>query len=269
METKNHFENIGFRLRVFVRVMVQLFAMVFLVSFVGCKSGQLQNDTDGFVQIFDGKTLDDWEGDPVYWRVEDGKLVGEVTPETILDRNSFIIWRGGEVDDFELKVEYRVSRAGNSGINYRSHEIDGLPYALMGYQADINGTGTITGSNYEERRRTTIASQSEKTVLNRPTKNPEALSDHIERNRWVPTEVVGSLGTSSELRSHLKKGDWNAYHLIVKGNRLKHYVNGKLMSDVTDNDQINRSEKGLLGVQVHVGPPMKIEYKNFRLKTLK
>src|SRR5688572_18415104 len=60
---------------------------------------------DGFVQIFDGKSLENWEGDTAYWSVSDGKLVGQITPETLLKTNSFIIWRGGETKDFELKTE--------------------------------------------------------------------------------------------------------------------------------------------------------------------
>src|SRR5687767_8848612 len=75
---------------------------------------------DGFVQIFDGKSLENWEGDTAYWSVSDGKLVGQITPETLLKTNSFIIWRGGETKDFELKTEFRITENGNSGINYRS-----------------------------------------------------------------------------------------------------------------------------------------------------
>ena len=68
------------------------------------------------------------------------------------------------------------------------------------------------------------------------------------------------------LQNFIKSEDWNEVHLVVKGNRLMHYVNGVLMSDVTDNDAVNRKMKGLLGVQVHVGPPMKVEYRNIKLK---
>lgn len=99
-------------------------------------------ETD-FRPIFDGRTLDGWTYDPVYWRVEEGCIVGEVTPETLLERNSFIIWRGDAPADFELKMEYRVSAEGNSGINYRSSEVPGVPDALRGYQLDIDGPGRM------------------------------------------------------------------------------------------------------------------------------
>src|SRR5690606_15122465 len=92
---------------------------------------------------------------------------------TLLEQNSFLIWRGGKVQDFELKVEYRVSNEGNSGINYRSEEVQGdpnqyiggVPYALRGYQGDIDGQNRYSGMNYEERKRTTIASRGEKVIL--------------------------------------------------------------------------------------------------------
>ncbi len=249
--------------------------------FMGIKAGYVffllmhlhirpQAQEKGFIKIFDGKTLKGWEGDPTYWRVEDGKLVGEVTPATILSRNSFIIWREGVVKDFELKVEYRVSKEGNSGINYRSEEVEGLKYALRGYQADLEGADRYSGSNYEERKRTTLAARGQKVVLNTVYTNgtPDSLKNHIKNNFWTATEITGTLGDPGTLQSHIKKEDWNEYHLVVKGNRLQHYINGILMSDVTDNDTENRKFSGLLGVQVHVGPPMKIEYRNFRIRHL-
>ncbi|CAN0601125.1 unnamed protein product, partial [Ectocarpus sp. 12 AP-2014] len=96
-------------------------------------------EDDGFESIFDGKTLTGWKGDANYWRVENGNLVGEVTPETLLKSNTFIVWQGGQPADFELKMEFKIAEAGNSGINYRSEVIDTIPNALKGYQADIDG----------------------------------------------------------------------------------------------------------------------------------
>lgn len=93
----------------------------------------VSGDEEGFVSIFDGESLNGWEGNSVYWRVEEGRIIGEVTSETILKRNSFLIWRGGTTGNFELKQEYKASGEGNSGINYRSFEIEGLSYALKGY----------------------------------------------------------------------------------------------------------------------------------------
>jgi hypothetical protein len=206
---------------------------------------------DGFVSIFDG-TLKDWDGDPVYWRVENRMLIGEVRPDNLLERNSFIIWRGGEVENFELKLEYRVSAEGNSGINYRSSEVADVKWAMRGYQADIDGKDQWSGQNYEERGRTFLAYRGQSVVL-----KPDAAP-----------EIVKVLGNRAELQKEVRKEDWNEVHIIARGNLLRHYTNGVLMSEVRDEDPEKRSMNGLLGVQVHVGPPMKIEFRNIRLKRL-
>jgi hypothetical protein len=67
--------------------------------------------------LLDGKTLNGWDGDPAYWRVEDGAMVGETKPGAIPRQNTFLIWRGGSPSDCELVAEYRIS-GGNSGIQY-------------------------------------------------------------------------------------------------------------------------------------------------------
>ncbi|HEX2852836.1 MAG TPA: DUF1080 domain-containing protein [Opitutaceae bacterium] len=211
----------------------------------------------GFVSIFDGKTLDGWDGDPKYWRVEEGNLVGEITPETVVKRNTFIIWRGGAPHDFELKIQYRISALGNSGINYRSTELTDAKWSLRGYQADIDGpakskTVRHTGQNYEERGRTFLARRGEIVRVDATAK---------------PT-VIGSLGDAKTLETFVKNDDWNEFHLVARGGVITHILNGQVMSIVVDDDEKNRRFDGLIGVQVHVGPPMKVEYRNIRLKTL-
>ncbi|MFK7849453.1 MAG: DUF1080 domain-containing protein [Akkermansiaceae bacterium] len=210
-------------------------------------------EKDEFVELFDGKSLEGWDGDPVYWSVKDGVIVGEVTPETLLKRNSFLIWRGGTVGDFELVVEYRVSAKGNSGINYRSVETPDLKWSLTGYQADIDGRDKWTGQNYEERGRKFLAYRGQSVVL-KPDKKPE---------------LAKEIGSRDALQKSVKKEDWNTYRLVVRGTVMKHFVNGVLMSEVEDLDPENRVMEGLLGVQVHVGPPMKIEYRRISLKKIK
>jgi hypothetical protein len=231
-------------------------------------SGQKSPDSDGFVQIFDGKTLNGWEGDPTYWRVEDGNLVGEITAQTLVKNNTFIIWRGGRPADFELTLEYRITTTGNSGINYRSEELKDLPHALKGYQSDIDGQNRYTGQNYEERARTTLAYIGEQVTVNAMKNASDSIQKYIKNNAWTERNVTGSLGDPDLLKSKIKVDGWNSCHLIIRGNRLQHFVNDSLMSDVTDNDPVNRRNEGLLGVQVHVGPAMKVEYRNIRLKTL-
>lgn len=213
-------------------------------------------DNEGFIALFDGQTLDGWEYDTLYWRVADSCMVGEVTPETLLKRNTFIIKKDLVLEDFELKVAYRISERGNSGISYRNARIDTLPYALKGYQADIDGRNTYTGQNYEERGREFLAVRGERNTIDSGYVSP-------------PHAAVRAMNLSEDsLSRHIRRDDWNEYHIIAIGANLKHYINGVLMSEVTDNDVQHRRLSGLLGVQVHVGPPMKVEFKNFRVKRL-
>ena len=215
----------------------------------------IEGDEAGFRPIFDGHSLQGWEGDPTYWRVENGALVGEITPATVVKSNTFIIWRGGTPKDFELKLEYRITAAGNSGINYRSVSVPdpvtpGNRFALRGYQFDIDGARRYVGNNYEEKGRLFMAVRGQMT--------------RVVGTR--PPIVVATFGEDAQLAA-LATDDWNAVHLSVRGNTLTHMLNGRLMSVTIDDDAANRPADGLLGVQVHVGPPMKVEYRNIRLKS--
>ncbi|MDR1455041.1 MAG: DUF1080 domain-containing protein [Tannerella sp.] len=210
----------------------------------------------GYQSVFDGQSLDGWEYDPVYWRVENGCMVGEVTPATLLSRNTFIIRKDLVLEDFELKVEYRISENGNSGVSYRNERVADVPYALKGYQADIDGRNQYTGQNYEERGRQFLALRGQTVVIDSLYRSPSH-------------QDVSAIDFQHDpLNRHIRKNDWNEYRIVAKGNRLQHYLNGVLASDVTDSDAANRRLSGLLGVQVHVGPPMKVEFRNFRIKSL-
>jgi Domain of Unknown Function (DUF1080) len=180
----------------------------------------VEGDEPGFTSIFDGQSLKGWEGEPTYWRVEGGALVGEITPATIVKSNTFVIWRGGRPKDFELKLEYRITPAGNSGINY------------------------------EEKGRLFLAVRGQMT--------------RVVGGR--PPVVVASVGDDAQLAALATDG-WNTVHLNVRGHTLMHLLNGRLMSVTIDDDAPNRPADGLIGMQVHVGPPMKVEYRNIRLKT--
>ncbi len=247
----------------------QIGLLIIAIS-IGCKVSNSSQNEKGFVDIFDGKTLNNWEGDPIYWRVENGNLVGEITPQTLLKTNSFITWKGGEPANFELKGEVNITEKGNSGINYRSEKLSDIPFALKGYQADIDGANRYTGQNYEERGRTTLAYRGQITNINPQSVSmkPEDVRAKVKNNAWSDLKIVGTLGSSDSLKTKIKSQDWNSFHLIIKGNRLQHFINGILMSDVTDNDAVNGKLKGILGVQVHVGPAMKVQYRNLRLKQL-
>jgi hypothetical protein len=219
-------------------------------------------DHTGFTAIFDG-TMKGWDGDPSYWRAENGMLIGESTAANALKENTFAIWGGGEPADFELQVDFRMTST-NSGIQFRSVHLppggEGRgaitgKWVLKGYQADIDAANQYTGMIYEERGRAFLARRGQAVYV-----TPEG----------GPPVVTGSLERSAdELKAVIKQpGEWNHVHLIARGNTIINIVNGHVTAVVVDDDVKGRSLKGLLGLQMHVGPPMKIEFKNIYLKQL-
>ena len=211
-------------------------------------------DDEGFKSIFDGKTLDGWDGNPKFWRVEDGCMVGETTKDNRTKGNTFVIYRGGEPADFELKIQYKLHNH-NSGVQYRSFEdVDKYGrWVIGGYQADIAEADKFHGILYGEKYRGILAMRGDKVVIG---------DDHKPK-------VVGKVEGAEELLSKIKKGDWNEYHIIAKGNHFIQKINGVTMVEATDEDKQMRRKAGLIALQLHAGPPMKVEFKNSRLKELK
>lgn len=210
------------------------------------------NDSTGFRSIFDGTSLEGWDGDPAVWRVENGAIIGESTAERPLERNTFLIWRGGQPRDFELRLRFRMN-ATNSGIQYRSVEVPEVGrWVLRGYQADIDFDNRYTGQLYEERGRGFLALRGQST--------------------WVPPDgrpvVIGSVGDPEALKAHIRVNDWNDLHLVARGNVLIHVINGHVMAvAVDDGPPAGADAGGLIGVQIHTGPPMRIELKDVWLRT--
>ncbi|MBN2023007.1 MAG: DUF1080 domain-containing protein [Pirellulales bacterium] len=230
--------------------------VVCLVAIVAAAGGAFAEDAapseEGFRPLFDGKSLAGWDGDPTFWRVEDGAITGETTAEHPTDKNTFLIWRGGELDDFELRLEYRLTNH-NSGVQYRSWEEPG--WVVGGYQADMvvdSADAPWSGILYEERGRGILAKRGEKVVIG---------ADH-------KPQVVGSVGDPDELLSAVKNGEWNSYTITARGNHLTHAINGRATMDATDDDPAQRRRGGILALQLHVGPPMKVQFRAIRLKRL-
>lgn len=214
-------------------------------------SGSVKAD-DEWKSIFDGKTLDKWDGNPEIWRVEDGTIVGQTIAEKPIKGNTFLIWRGGETADFELTLEYKIV-GGNSGIQYRSFEVPNEKWVVGGYQADFEAGDNYSGINYGERFRGILANRGEKTVIG---------DDHKPK-------VIEKFGDTKEIQTKIKKEDWNQYHVTAKGFTFEHRINGVLTSVVTDEDKEQRRASGVLALQVHAGPAMKVQFRNIKLKQLK
>lgn len=222
-----------------------------LACSVLCFAGAAQAQ-DGWVSIFDGKTLDNWDGNPDFWSVQDGTITGQTTAEKPTKGNTFIIWRGGDTEDFELKCEYKII-GGNSGIQYRSFEVPNEKWVVGGYQADFEAGDTYSGINYGERFRGILALRGQKTVIG---------DDHKPK-------LVEQFGDTNEIQTKIKKEDWNEYTVSAKGFTFEHRINGVLTSVVADEDKAQRRAKGILALQLHAGPPMKVQFRNIKLKKLK
>jgi len=212
-------------------------------------SSALAADEPGFKPIFDGKSLEGWDGNPKFWKVEDGAITGQTTADNPTKGNTFLIWRQGDVDDFVLRLQYKIV-GGNSGIQYRSKEGD--PWVVGGYQADFEAGDMFSGILYEERGRGILAQRGTKVTIDIDGKK------HEEK-----------IGDSKELQSHIKKEDWNDYEITAQGNRLTHKINGHVTAEVIDNQTSKRAMSGILALQVHAGPPMKVQFKNLRLQRTK
>ncbi|HUG68866.1 MAG TPA: family 16 glycoside hydrolase, partial [Pirellulaceae bacterium] len=213
-----------------------------------------QADDDGFVSIFDGKTLDGWDGDPKFWSVSDGAITGQTTAENPTQGNTFIIWKGGEVGDFELQLEYKIID-GNSGIQYRSFALEkgADQWRIGGYQADFEAGDRYSGICYGESFRGILADRGEKTVL-------------TSKDGTFKKEVVGSVGDADEIGKQIKKEDWNSYHITANGFDFSQKINGVTTCEFTDNDETARRATGLVALQLHAGPPMKVQFRNIRVK---
>ena len=218
----------------------------------------------GEVQLFNGKDLTGWEGNAKLWSVEDGAITGRTTDEgeQFIKHNTFLIWKGGTVSDFELTFKYRIEK-GNSGVQYRSKVLqpgESGPI-LTGYQADFEAGKRFSGILYEEKGRGILAKRGEKTTIEAVENAPAGKKGPAHK-----VTVTGKVGDSDAIQASIKHEDWNEYTVIAKGNHLQHFINGKQTVDVTDNDP-KGAKSGVLALQIHRGPAMVVQFKDIVLKT--
>jgi hypothetical protein len=204
-----------------------------------------------FKPIFNGRDLTDWDGDPRFWSVSGGAIRGETSLDRMSTSNTFLIWRGGILKDFEIKLKVRI-RNGNSGVQYRSQDLG--KHVVSGYQAEVDNTPGKSGFLYQEKGRKYLA----------------LVGEMVEIDEQQKPRVVGQLADRKELiaKRYYKEKDWNDYRILARGNHLEHYLNGVKVVDVLDNDPKGRSLEGILALQIHAGPPMLVEFKDILLKPL-
>lgn len=200
--------------------------------------------------LFDGKTLEGWKGNDSFWSVKDGAITGQTTKENPTKGNTFLIWQGGEIGDFELKLQFKIV-GGNSGVQYRSKDLGN--HVVGGYQADFDAGGGYIGILYEEK--------GTRGIMAGRTQKVEFASDGKKT-------VTGKTGEEKEIVDSIKKEDWNTLEVIAKGPHLIHKINGITTVDVTDNAEGKSKSSGILALQLHAGPPMTVQFKDIQLKKL-
>jgi type 1 glutamine amidotransferase len=221
----------------------------------------VQSAEPGVELLFDGESLKGWTGNPEFWKVEDGTIVGETTVEHPTKGNTFLLKEGFNTKDFDLTLEYKIGSGvkpppafqPNSGIQYRSFEAPGKKWVVYGYQADIDAGNTYSGSIYGEGFRGMLAARGQKTIIG---------DDH-------KAKVVGTLGEGSDIQSHIKKDDWNTYQITVRGFHFEQRINGVLTAVCDDEDKTMRRSEGILALQLHAGVPMKVQFRNIKYRELK
>lgn len=203
---------------------------------------------EGFTSLFNGQDLTGWDGDPKLWKVENGVVIGTNPSPEAMANNSFLIWRGGKVKDFELRAIVRVIGDNNGGIQYRSRELPEVaPWVITGYQCDIHPAIEHTGMTYEEKGRSIFGLNGHNVML-----DPDGALWQLSQHEPVKVDV----------------SQWNEYVIIAKGNRLSHFINGQPTSELIDHDAPKRAMEGLLAIQLHRGNPNRVEIKDLRLKVL-
>ncbi len=208
--------------------------------------------------LFNGKDLTGWEGNPDLWSVQDGVITGRTTAEKPAAGNTFLIWKDGEVTDFEITFKYKMTPGDakkyvNSGLQFRSKIVDPAKFVVAGYQADLEYGPKYSGILYEEKGRGILALRGQKVKI---TQGADPKKPVIV--------VTGEAGNSDEIQAAIHQDDWNEYKIIVTGNHIQQFINGKATVDVTD-ETAEAAKKGILAFQLHGGPPMQIQFKDIVL----
>ena len=225
---------------------------------IAISAASAAEDEAGFKSLFNGKDLEGWAGRPQHWSVEDGAITGVTTKENPAQGNNFLIAKdGGQnlvASDFELRFSYKFTGPwGNSGLQYRS--VDKGNFVVHGYQGDFEVGTTYSGILYEEGGRGILAERGQKTAIK-------------EVDSKTKVEVVGTVGESKAIQAQIKTNGWNDYVIIAQANHLQHFINGLQTVDVLDEQSSKAARSGILALQLHAGPPMKIQFKNIRIKSL-
>ena len=221
---------------------------------------------EGFVSIFNGKDLAGWEGHSDLWSIRDGAIRGETTKDKRAPGNTFLVWKGGKLKDFVLKLKFRIGNANNSGVQFRSIHLPAKAdarnrWVVKGYQAEVQEAPGKVGFLYDERRRGWLVNVGDIMEIN------------VGEDGKLKKEVVGKIADKNALikagyyKSN-KTDAWNEYTITCRGNHIMMALNGFQTMELIDNDKKTRTLEGILALQLHGGSPMWVEFKDIRVKRL-
>ena len=238
---------------------VSLVAVTATTALAQDKQSASAANTTQFKPLFDGETLNGWQGDERFWRVEDGVLIGQTTKDVKTKKNTFLIY-DKEFADFELRFSFKV-KGGNSGVQYRSQMVS--KWVVKGLQADFEdkmheGKDKFSGMFFEENGRMFMGQRGDVVIVRSNKAKPN--KPNIEK--------IATVGANEALEKHIRRDDWNDYIVIAKGNVFMHIINGHVMSVGIDEDKLNARKSGVIAWQLHAGPPLKIEMKDVRIREL-
>ena len=231
-----------------MRLSIGFFATLFLMY--STVLAEQPNDPDVTV-LYNGGDLSGWEGRSDLWSAEDGQIVGRTTAEKPIKGNTFLIWKGGMPENFELTVQFKIE-SGNSGIQYRSRVVNEEDFVVSGYQADIDFGNTFAGILYEEKGRGILARRGQKVTI-----NADGSKD------------ASRFGDEAGLASAIHPGEWNDFRVVANGNHLQHFINGTMTAEVIDDQKDKAATEGVIALQIHQGPPMTVRFKNIMIRKLK
>ena len=206
---------------------------------------------DKRLPLFNGSNLNGWEGDPNHWRVEAGSIVGVIPKGQTLGKNTWLVWRGGEIADFDLSLQFKLTGlpAANSGIQFRC-QVENVDH-VSGYQADLDMGATWLGRIYDEHGRALLVERGSRVEI-----APDG------------TRAVETFAPANQYAVLFRENDWNDYRIVAIGDRTSVYINGTLFSELRDQQTNERDLKGSLAFQLHSGPETRIEFRNILLEHL-
>jgi hypothetical protein len=196
--------------------------------------------------MFNGSDLSGWKGQPGRWSVKDGVLTAESTAKNPCTRSHYLYWTGAEPADFDMRCRFRISAKGNSGVQFRSEPRD--HWDAWGYQADMDGEGDYMGCLYQHERGL-VAQRGQKVHIDREGK-----------------KTINTFADADELMQAVHQQQWNSYRILATGPHVSMWINDVLMCEVEDHQSGLGLRKGIIALQMHQGPPMKVEYSDLKIR---